>query len=100
MWLLVDYNNNITRLLIGMFIRFTVEYVFLSMRSTFVNYCLNDLLFLDYFLAIAFLTFVSFVDYFTGSIAVGTYYCLLGIHSWTEHGHLCLHTATFAAGTS
>lgn len=100
MWLLVDYNNNITRLFIGMLIWFTMEYIFLSMRRTFVNNCLDDLLFLENFLAIACLTFVGFIDLLTGSIAISTRSCWLGIHSWTEHGHLCYHSATFASSTS
>jgi hypothetical protein len=57
-WLLIDNNNYIAGFSTRIFIRFTVEYILLTMGCTLINLGFNDLSLLDYLLTIAFLALV------------------------------------------
>ena len=70
MGLFIDNNYNITRFLVWVLVRLTVENVFLSGGSSLVDLNLDNLLFLNNFLSIASFAFVSFVNLFTSSVTI------------------------------
>lgn len=81
--LLLDLNDNITGLNSGIFVSLTVEYVFLSVRSTLIDLDLDDLLFLDDLLSIASLALIFLVDDLALAITVIARSGALRVHAGT-----------------
>ena len=99
MRLFLNGNYYITRFHSRELVSFTVEYILLSIRSTFINLDINDFLFFDNFFTIAVLAFVFLINLFTLSIAFITRTCSLRIHSRSKHLHDSSHTFTITSFT-
>jgi len=99
MRLFIDNDHYISWFKAWVFISFAMEYIFLTIWSTFVYLDFYYFLFFNYFLTIAILTFIFFPDLFTLSSAIITWTCSLSIHTWSQHLHSCLHTVSMTTIT-
>jgi hypothetical protein len=97
--LLLNHDNDVSRLNTRVLISFAVELILLVVRCSLVNLGFKDFLLLDYLFAIASFALIFFINDFALSTAIVARTSRLTVHARTELNHLIDHTTTTAGST-